>query len=229
MKKHIFLPILVAGAMGIIPLKANNLSFAKDDDSKTKAAALNEKATWMIIFNTDNADSLNCAIKLCSQAIELDPTLTDAFFNRGDASYFLHDYNSAIKDFDLVVDKRGEATDFQYRGECKFNLSDNAGALADFQAAASKGIASTLSGQSLAMNDANTLGIAFYNAANYSDAVKAFTVSVNALKTGTNLFNRANAEYMAGDHPSALADWKQSGKMGNKEGKKSYKKFRKQG
>jgi len=154
--------------------------------------------------------------------------LTDAFFNRGDANYFLHDYTTALKDFDITVEKRGEPNDFQYRGECKFNLGDNAGALSDFQTAVVKGISTTPSGQTLAMEDANQLGIALYTAGNYSDAVSAFTISINAEKNKDNVFNRGNSEYQMGDHQSALADWKQSGKMGNKVGKKSYRQFKKE-
>ncbi|MBI3511740.1 MAG: tetratricopeptide repeat protein [Bacteroidetes bacterium] len=227
MKKHIILPILAAMVAGTISLNAGNIKIKAIDETPTKATELSNKAFWCMILNFTNEDSLKYAVSLCDQAIALDPDLIDAYFNRADARYFMGDYANALKDFDITVEKRGHADDFQYRGECKYNLNDFEGALADFTKAADLGESSTESGASLAMKDANVLGIAFYNANNYDKAVTAFKISVNATTTGTNLYNLANSEYLAGDHSTAINDWHRSMKMGDKDAKKAYKKYRK--
>jgi tetratricopeptide (TPR) repeat protein len=225
MKKHIILPIIVALMSGFIPTHATTIVA---DEKPSKAEELNTRASWIIIFNITNNDSLDLAIKLCSEAISLDENLADAYFNRADANYFKGEYSVALKDFDIAVEKRGDAYDHQYRGETKAKLGDNEGALADFKLAAEKDFAATETGAHLAMNDANDLGIAFYNAEKYSQAVEAFNVSVNAQANKNNLFNRANAEYLSGNKSAALADWKRSGKMGNKSGRQSYRKYKKE-
>ncbi|HTL81330.1 MAG TPA: hypothetical protein VL651_06485 [Bacteroidia bacterium] len=226
MKKSIFIPVLAMIFAGAVPVFAGNVPF-NGDEPKTQAADLASKASWMIILNFDNADSLNAAKSICDQAITLDPECVDAYVQRGDASFFLGQYDVALKDFDVAVQKRGNCDDYQYRGECKFNLEDLDGALADYKMAAQKGENDNASGANLAMGDANRLGIKLYNAEKYSEAVDAFTISVNATPTGNNIYNRANSEYLNGDKASALADWKTAGKLGNKDAKKSYKKFRK--
>ncbi|MDQ3108557.1 MAG: tetratricopeptide repeat protein [Bacteroidota bacterium] len=227
MKKFLILPI-IALMTSFVPMYAEqNNSATGNSESAAKAEELNKRASWIIILNSTNTDSLNLAVKLCTEAIELDGELADAFFNRGDAYYFLGDFTTAIKDFDIAVEKRGDAYDHQFRGETRVKLGDNDGALADFKKAADKGFSSTASGAHLAMNDANDLGILFYDAEQYDKAVEAFTISVNAQENKNNTFNRANAEYLAGDKAAALVDWKRSGKLGNKSGKESYKKFRK--
>jgi tetratricopeptide (TPR) repeat protein len=229
MKKHIILPLLVALMTSFIPLHAaQGNSVTVNGEEPAKAEALSTRASWIIIFNSTNTDSLNLAVKLCSEAISLDGELIDAYFNRGDAYYFLGDYTTALKDFNTAVEKRGDAYDHQFRGETKFKLGDNEGALADYQRAAEKGFSGTTSGAHLAMNDANDVGIAFYNAENYTKAIEAFTLSVNAQETKNNVFNRGNAEYLAGNKSAALADWKRSGKLGNKTGRSSYRKYKKE-
>jgi tetratricopeptide (TPR) repeat protein len=224
MKKFLILPI-IALMTSFVPMHAEQINNVIEGPAK--AEELNKRASWIIILNSTNTDSLNLAVKLCSEAIELDGDLADAFFNRGDAYYFLGDYTTALKDFDIAVEKRGDAYDHQFRGETKVKLGDHEGALADFKKAFDKGFASTASGAHLAMNDANELGIAFYNADKYEQAVEAFTISINAQENKNNTFNRANAAYLAGDKSAALVDWKRSGKLGNKDGKSSYKKYRK--
>jgi tetratricopeptide (TPR) repeat protein len=226
MKKFLILP-LIALMTNFVPMHAEQTNTTINSEGPAKAEELNKRASWIIILNSTNTDSLNLAIKLCSEAIQLDGELADAFFNRGDAYYFLGDYTTALKDFDIAVEKRGDAYDHQFRGETKVKLGDNDGALADFKKASEKGFASTATGAHLAMNDANDLGIAFYNAEKYEQAVEAFTISINAQENKNNTFNRGNAAYLAGDKSAALADWKRSGKLGNKSGKQSYKKFRK--
>ncbi|CAN5857873.1 hypothetical protein BH11BAC7_BH11BAC7_07560 [soil metagenome] len=226
MKKLLILPI-IALITNFVPLHAaqNNVT-AKPEKPET-AEELNKRASWIIILNSTNTDSLHFAIDLCTQAIKLDNELADAYFNRGDAFYFLGEYTTALEDFDIAVEKRGDAYDHQFRGETRFKLGDKLGALSDYKKASEKGFASTESGAHLAMNDANDLGIAFYEAENYNKAVEAFNVSINAKENKNNTFNRGNANYLAGDKDAALADWKRSGKLGNKAGKSSYKKFRK--
>ena len=225
MKKFLILP-LIALMTALVPMHAEQIN-ATTGEGTAKAEELNQRASWIIILNSTNTDSLNLAIKLCTEAISLDGELADAFFNRADAYYFLGDYMTALKDFDIAVEKRGDAYDHQFRGETKAKLGDNDGALADFKKAAEKGFASTATGAHLAMNDANDLGIAFYNAEKYELAIEAFTVSINAQETKNNTFNRGNAEFLNGDKAAALTDWKRSGKLGNKDGKSSYKKYRK--
>jgi len=224
MKKHIILPFLVAMFACTATVKANPGFISAEPDSE-KAAALAEQASWTILLNFFNTDSLNYAVTLCNKAIDLSPGCAEAYSSRGFARYFMNDYQTAEKDFDVAVQKRGSAQDFEDRGECKFHLSDNDGALADYQSAAAKGQSLTASGADLLMADANDLGIAFYNAGQYTKAVQAFTISINSEITGTNLFNRANAEYMNGDSASACTDWHTSWKMGSKQGKKAYKKM----
>jgi tetratricopeptide (TPR) repeat protein len=234
MKKSIILFTVAAGLINFVPMKANPILVNEkigitisSDENIEKAKDLSDKAWWIILLNADNKDSLHVAIDLCSQAIDLNPDLADAYFNRADAKCDLENYSEALTDFNIVIDKRGEARDFQYRGECKFKLNDNDGALTDFQTAESKGYCENDVRKLIADGDANQLGIAFYNAEQYDKAVKAFTISIDAEKTKNNLFNRANSEYMAGNHSDALVDWKASGKLGNKDGRKSYRKYRK--
>lgn len=228
MKKLIILPLLIVLMASFVPLHAEQgKSVIVNSENSVKAEELNKRASWIILLNSTNTDSLNFAIKLCTEAITLDTELADAYFNRGDAHFFLGDYITALKDFDIAVEKRGDKYDHQFRGETKFKLGDHEGALADFQKAANKGFHETASGAHLAMKDANDLGIAFYNAEKYDKAVEAFNISVNAQENKNNTFNRGNANYLAGNKTEALADWKRSGKLGNKSGKSSYKKFRK--
>jgi tetratricopeptide (TPR) repeat protein len=227
-KKHIILPLLIALMTSFVPMHAEPVQAAiVTEENTAKAEELNTRAAWIILLNSKNTDSLHFAIDLCTEAITLDAELADAYFNRGDAHFFLGDFTTALKDFDIAVEKRGDKYDHQFRGETRFKLGDNDGALADFQKAEDKGFSASESGAHLAMNDANDLGIAFFNAENYSKAVAAFNISINAEENKSNTFNRGNANYMAGDKAAALADWKRSGKLGNKSGKESYKKYRK--
>ncbi|MCX6310267.1 MAG: hypothetical protein NT084_01355 [Bacteroidetes bacterium] len=228
MKKHLIFPILVAIVTGIVPLKANgnsNFNFCGEDP--TKASELTKRAGGIIILNSENKDSLNFAISLCTQAMALDENNITAYFNRGYAALILENYSEALKDFDVAVEKEGDGYDYEFRGKAKFNLGDMEGALTDYKSAQTKGITNSAGGAHMAMTDANELGIAYYNAEKYEQAVEAFTVSVNAQLTENNIFNRANAEYLSGNKEAALQDWKKSGKLGNKDGKESYKKFRK--
>ena len=229
MKKSIFFPAIAMIFASAASAFAGNLQpkFNDGDEPKQQATDLVSKASWMIILNFDNNDSLNSAKSLCDQALVLDPECVDAYVQRGDANYFLGQFEEGLKDFDAAVAKRGNGDDYQCRGECKFNLEDLEGALADYKMAAQKGENDEASGAFLASADANRLGIKLYNAQKYDLAVEAFTLSVNAGPTSTNIYNRANAEYLSGDTSGALADWKTAGKMGNKEAKRSYRKFRK--
>jgi tetratricopeptide (TPR) repeat protein len=221
MKTQIIFPVLFAIAAGITPLKAGVVS-----EDPTKADELTKRAGAIIIYNTDNKDSLHFAISLCDQAIQMDAENVTAHFNRGYAALMLENYTEALKDFDFAVEKEGDAYDYEFRGETKFQMNDLDGALADYKSAGNKGIGNAEGSAHLAMGDANALGIAYYNAEKYDKAIDAFTVSVDAQLTQNNIFNRANAEYLNGDKEMALQDWKKSGKLGNKEGKKSYKKFK---
>ncbi len=228
MKKHLIFPLLIAVVTGIAPLKAGQGYSTKINggEDPTKAEALTKRAGGIIILNSENKDSLNFAIALCTQAMELDENNVTAHFNRGYAALILENYAEALKDFDVAVEKEGDGYDYEFRGKTKFKMGDMDGALVDFKSAAEKGIANTTGGAHIAMDDANDLGIAFYNAEKYDKAVEAFNVSVDAQPNENNIFNRANAEYLTGDKTAALQDWKKSGKLGNKDGKKSYKKFR---
>lgn len=226
MKKFLILPV-IALMTSFVPMHAEQNNTTIKSETPAKAEELNKRASWIIILNSTNTDSLNLAVKLCTEAITLDNELADAYFNRGDAYYFLGDFTTALKDFDIAVEKRGDAYDHQFRGETLFKLGDKLGALSDYKKAAEKGFSETESGAHLAMNDANDLGIAFYEAENYTKAVEAFNISINAKENKNNTFNRGNANYLAGDKAAALVDWKRSGKLGNKSGKSSYKKFRK--
>ncbi len=228
MKKHIILPLLIALMTSFVPAHAEQVkAVIINSENTANAEELNTRAAWIILLNSKNTDSLHFAIELCTEAITLDAELADAYFNRGDAHFFLGDFTTALKDFDIAVEKRGDKYDHQFRGETRFKLGDNDGALADFQKAADKGFGNSESGAHLAMSDANDLGIAFYNAENYSKAVEAFNISISAEENKSNTFNRGNANYLAGNKEEALADWKRSGKLGNKDGKSSYKKYRK--
>lgn len=228
MKKQIFFPILFVLLTGIAPLKASPNYSTKNSSGEdpTKAEELTKRAGIIIILNSDNKDSLNFAITLCEQAIALDENIVTAYFNRGYAAFILEDYSQALKDFNVAVEKEGDGYDYEFRGKTKFKMGDMDGALADFKSAATKGIANTEGGAHLAMDDANELGIAFYTAEKFEKAIDAFTVSIDAQANENNIFNRANAEYLYGDKAGALQDWKKSGKMGNKDGKKSYKKYK---
>lgn len=229
MKKLIIFPLLIVAMTSFVPMHATNAkAIIVNGETPSDAEALSTRALWIIILNSTNTDSLNLAVNLCSQGIEKDPEYADAYFYRGEAKFFLADYTGSISDFDVAVAKRGDEYDYQYRGEAKFKIGDNDGALADYKKAQQKGFGSSTSGAHLSMNDANDLGIAFYDAENYTKAVEAFTLSVNAQETQNNVFNRGNAEYLSGDKAAALVDWKRSGKLGNKSGKSSYKKFRKE-
>ncbi len=226
MKKFLILPI-IALMTSFVPMHAEQINATIKSEITAKAEELNARAAWIILLNSKNTDSLHLAIELCTEAITLDAELADAYFNRGDAHFFLGDYSTALKDFDSAVEKRGDKYDHQFRGETRFKLGDHDGALADFQKAADKGFNSSETGAHLAMSDANDLGIAYYNVENYSKAVEAFNISINAEENKSNTFNRGNANYLAGDKTAALADWKRSGKLGNKDGKLNYKKYRK--
>ncbi len=229
MKKLIIFPLLIVAMTSFIPMQAAKANaIIVNGETPSEAEALSTRALWIILLNSTNTDSLNLAVKLCTQGVEKDPEYADSYFYRGEALYFLSDFEGSLKDFDIAVEKRGDKYDYQYRGEAKFKLNDNEGALADYKKAQQKGFGSTESSAHLAMSDANNLGIAFYDAENYSKAVDAFTISVSAQETQNNVFNRGNAEYLSGDKAAALVDWKRSGKLGNKSGKSSYKKFRKE-
>lgn len=69
-----------------------------------------------------------------SQAIELDPELWQAYFNRGTANYKLDEYADAVADLSMVVEINPEVVDTYYwRGFSYIGLEEFENAITDFE------------------------------------------------------------------------------------------------
>ncbi|WP_158054542.1 tetratricopeptide repeat protein [Scytonema sp. HK-05] len=77
------------------------------------------------------------AVKDYNQAIQIDPNYTDAYIGRGDAHYFLKDYEAAIEDYTQVIRLVPDLADaYMIRAIARCELRDKQGAIKDNREAA---------------------------------------------------------------------------------------------
>lgn len=76
------------------------------------------------------------AIELSNKALQQNPTLADAYLERGKARYYLYENKSAIADFDLAIKYKPNSADtYLERGKAKNSLDEYKAAIADFDLA----------------------------------------------------------------------------------------------
>jgi tetratricopeptide (TPR) repeat protein len=85
-----------------------------------------------------SSDDFELAIDSFNQAIELDPTVFEAYKGRADAHYVQGNYQLAIADYTSVLAAESDsATLYHRRGSAYYRMEDYAAAIVDFQHAIS--------------------------------------------------------------------------------------------
>jgi len=109
--------------------------FGKNQESIPE---INNKAEKYIkkAFEKIRDEDHSGAILEFDKAIKLDAASLVAFYNRAMAKYLINDFNSAISDFDIVIELDSDHPNvkdaYYYRGLCKIEISDSLGACKDW-------------------------------------------------------------------------------------------------
>jgi len=172
----------------------------------TTPPAAGPDSEYYVKFGIANGESgnLNGAIKAFSEAIKIDPKMTSAYINRGEAYRLQHQLDEAIADYTQAIQldpktvsvylKRGEAQRLRHK------LDE---AIADYTQA----IQIDPKYQDAYMDR----GIAKGEQGNFQEAITDFDhlIALNP-QNGGAYQDRAHAKYLKGDQDGALADINQS-------------------
>jgi tetratricopeptide (TPR) repeat protein len=144
---------------------------------------------------------LNGAIDDCTKAIQIDPKLTAAYYNRGDARSEKKDFDGAITDFTKVVELRPDDAEAYYnRGYAREQKQDLDGAIGDYtlaiQTKPTLDVAYNQRGTLRSIKGDEDRAIADFNKA----------IELNPASAGT-YYNRGLAKNHKKDLSAALADF----------------------
>lgn len=192
--------------MRIIPL----LVFTAIAGFSISLNAQNEKAIeaynqGITFFNTKN---LKGAINSFNDAISIDSTLNQAYFNRAVAKAEQNDFSGAISDYSMFInrDKSGSDRAHFSRAQAYYLMQKRDEALADYLEAGRRNPENY---------DAHYYagGIHFEKGA-YSDAIRLFTQAITAKNDFAEAYHdRASAKQKSGDTQGAIADYREATKL----------------
>ena len=141
------------------------------------------------------------AIEKYTQAIEIEPKLSDAYNNRGVVRHALEDFEGAIADYTKVIKLNPNSMDaYNNRGVVKYDLEDYQGAIRDYT-------------QALKLNpnfaDAYyNRGVARYELREYQEAIEDYTEAIkNNPEFADAYYERGNAYSYSGDPQKAKKDY----------------------
>lgn len=141
------------------------------------------------------------ALEKYTQAIELNPKLTDAYNNRGVIRYVLEDFQGALEDYTQVIRLNPDFADaYNNRGVVKYDLEDYQGAIKDYN-------------QALKLNSKFTdgyynRGVAKYEIKDYEGAIEDFTQSIDLDPDFADAYyQRGNAYSYCGETKKAKEDF----------------------
>ncbi|MEI2583560.1 tetratricopeptide repeat protein [Scytonema sp. PRP1] len=129
--------VLAVTALGFYNFSAKNPaeSFFNQGEQKSEKS-YSQQNQAKNFFNQGKKKSGNGqylgAVKDYNQAIQIDPNYTDAYIGRGDAHYFLKDYEAAIEDYTQVIRLVPDLADaYMIRAIARCELRDKQGAIKD--------------------------------------------------------------------------------------------------
>ncbi|MFP4469626.1 MAG: tetratricopeptide repeat protein [Bacteroidales bacterium] len=89
-----------------------------------------------IAIEINKKGEYEASILFCTRALEIDNTMSDAFFLRGFNHYTLENYREAIRDFSATIYLDDTFLDaYLYRAKCKQATNNFIGAVKDFNKA----------------------------------------------------------------------------------------------
>lgn len=144
------------------------------------------------------------AIEKYTQAIEIEPKLSEAYNNRGVVRYAIEDFDGAIADYSKVIKLNPNSADaYNNRGVVKYDLEDYQGAIRDYT-------------QALKLNpnfaDAYyNRGVARYELREYQEAIEDYTEAIKINRDFADAYyERGNAYSYSGDTQRAKKDYKKA-------------------
>lgn len=140
------------------------------------------------------------ALDAYTKALQLNPQLTNAYFNRGLIYVEKPDYDAAIRDFTKAIELNDKDADFyNERGICYNEKKESDKAIEDFTKAIS-----------LNSNNAdyyNGLANAYSHLSNYEQAIEAYNKSIAIDSTQSYVYyNRGLAYYHTEQYDAAIQD-----------------------
>lgn len=143
---------------------------------------------------------LNGALEKFTEAIKLDSSFTDAYYNSGFIKLSQGYYEEAIADFDLVISIKPTDKTYFYKGRALLGLNKLKEAEAQFTNAIN------LNGQFF--HAFNNRGNVKFQLGEYQGAIEDFTETINIKPDYVFAFNnRGNARFKLNDFNGAIADY----------------------
>jgi Tfp pilus assembly protein PilF len=150
------------------------------------------------------------AISDLTAAIKYSPGFTQAYVNRAIARAMHQDYQGALADLDTVIGREKTESALFNRGVLKNQLQDHLSAVADFQEAANLNPA--------CLRCYYSMGLAYYKAKMYPEAVKSFSVCLQMNPSYGYAFYHRGLSYLEWMKPdSACSDLRYAVRLGIRE------------
>jgi len=141
------------------------------------------------------------ALEKYTEAIKINPKLSDAYNNRGVIRYILEDLDGALEDYTQVIRLNADFADaYNNRGVVKYDLEDYQGAIKDYS-------------QAIKLNSKFTdgyynRGVAKYEVKDYDGAIEDFTQAINLDPDFADAYyQRGNAYSYCGETKKAKEDF----------------------
>lgn len=166
------------------------------------------------VKKTEQGD-FKSAIADFNQVLQINPTLIEAYCNRGSARAELRDYKGAMGDFDSALRLNPEHADaYNRRGTVRAEMGDPKGAITDFNQALRRepNLADAYYNRGLAKTDLENLQGAI---ADYNQAIQLNPTLAEAYG------NRGFIHYRLGDKSKAMTDLKKAAQIFSDQGNKA--------
>jgi|GEM_PF-692060 len=143
---------------------------------------------------------MNGALEKFTEAIKLDPTFTDAYYNSGFIKLNQGDYEEAVADFDLVISIQPSDKAYFYKGRAMLGLNKQEEALEQFT------LAISLNNQFFYAY--NNRGNVRFQLGDYQGAIEDFSETIRINSDYVFAYNnRGNARFKLNDYDGAIADY----------------------
>ncbi|EON78942.1 hypothetical protein ADIS_0535 [Lunatimonas lonarensis] len=154
---------------------------------------------------------LQGAIRFYEEAIRLDNSYADAFYNRGIAYQRLANFQRAIGDFEKALEANPNYEDARYqKAVAHLDFGENYRALEE-----AKKLTQT---EEYAAKGYFILGLTYAELSEYGQALNAFEMAIERTPENVDLWvNRATIRYYQGDYGKALSDLAQAKQLTDRE------------
>jgi tetratricopeptide (TPR) repeat protein len=206
-KGAVAVAVVLVGICAVLSYQRNgawkdNMSFYGDIIGKYPNAAVaycNRAAARL----RESADAAG-ALADCDNAIRLDPTYADAYFNRATAKVILRKYQEALDDSNSAIRLNPRRSEFfQVRADTRLRLRDYGGAIVDSE----KAMDLNPHGADVYMAY-QSRGVARISLRDGAGAMEDFNKAIELNpRVAAAYQNRANARVLLGDGRAAMADY----------------------